>query len=120
MALLRGGADEVPRGSAPAGGATDARWVSALCIAGQASGWRRPAIGFVVAAVALPIVYAGASWPVYVALYSDLPAVLDWILSAVMLGLCVVFAVVSTFLAEKWRAGLRNRQNNPRADPALV
>jgi hypothetical protein len=46
--------------------------------------------------------------------------VLDWILSAVMLGLCVVFAVASTFLAEKWRAGLRNRQNTPRADPALV
>ncbi|WP_424055414.1 hypothetical protein [Mycobacterium sp.] len=89
-------------------------------LAGQASGWRRPAIGFVVAAVALPIVYAGASWPVYVALYADRPAALDWILSAVMLGLCVGFAVASTSLAEKWRAGLRNRQNNPRADPALV
>ncbi len=89
-------------------------------LAGQASGWRRPVIGFIVAAVALPIVYAGASWPVYVALYSDLPAAFDWILSAAMLGLCVAFAVASTFLAEKWRVGLPNRQNTPRPDPALV
>jgi hypothetical protein len=89
-------------------------------LAGQASGWRRPAIGFVVAAVALPIVYAGASWPVYVALYSDLPAGLDWLLSVVMLGLCVAMGVAATFLAEKWRAGLGSRQSTPQTDPALV
>ncbi|MDT5264479.1 MAG: hypothetical protein QOI90_1105 [Mycobacterium sp.] len=89
-------------------------------LAGQASGWRRPAIGFVVAAVALPIVYAGASWPVYVALYSDLPVALDWILSVVMLALCVGMAVAATFLAEKWGAGLRNRQSAPQTDPAFV
>jgi hypothetical protein len=38
----------------------------------------------------------------------------------VMLGLCVAFAAAATLLAEKWRAGLRNRQIAPRADPALV
>lgn len=89
-------------------------------LAGQATGWRRPAIGFVVAAIALPIVYAGASWPVYVALYSDLPAALDWVLSLVMLGLCVGMAVASTFLAEKWRTGLQSRQSTPQTDPAFV
>jgi hypothetical protein len=89
-------------------------------LAGQASGWRRPAIGFVVAAVALPIVYAGASWPVYVALYSNLPAALDWLLSVVMLGLCVAMGVAATFLAEKWRAGLPGRQSTAQTNPALV
>ncbi|MCW2687818.1 MAG: hypothetical protein JWR37_2708 [Mycobacterium sp.] len=89
-------------------------------LAGQATGWRRPAIGFIVAAIALPIVYAGASWSVYVALYSDLPAAVDWILSLVMLGLCIGMAVASTFLAEKWRAGLGNRERVTQPDPALV
>jgi hypothetical protein len=89
-------------------------------LAGQATGWRRPAIGFVVAAVALPIVYAGASWPVYVALYSDLPVVLDWVLSVVMLGLCVGMGMAATLLADKWRAGVLNRQADSQSDPALV
>ncbi|MCW2655730.1 MAG: hypothetical protein JWR32_6706 [Mycobacterium sp.] len=88
-------------------------------LAGHATGWRRSAVGFVVTAVVLPIGFAATSWPVYVALYSDLPVALDWILSAVMLGLCVAMAVAATFLAEKWRAGLRNRQS-PQTDPALV
>ena len=86
-------------------------------LAGRATGWRRAAIGFVVAAVVLPIVYAGTSWPVYVALYSDLPVALDWLLSAVMLGLCVAMGVAATFLAEKWRAGLLSRQTLSRTDP---
>lgn len=89
-------------------------------LAGQATGWRRPAIGFIVAAIALPIVYAGASWPVYVALYSDLPAAVDWILSLTMLGLCIGMAVASTFLAEKWRAGRGNRRLAAKNDPTLV
>jgi hypothetical protein len=73
-----------------------------------------------VAAVALPIVYAGASWPVYVALYSDLPVVLDWVLSVVMLGLCVGMGMAATLLADKWRAGVLNRQADSQSDPALV
>jgi len=89
-------------------------------LAGEATGWRRSAVGFVATAVVLPIGFAATSWPVYIALYSDLPVALDWILSAVMLGLCAAMAVAATFLAERWRAGLRNRQSTPQTDAALV
>lgn len=72
-------------------------------LAGGLTGWRRSGVGFVVAAIVLPIGFAATSWPIYAALYSDLPVVLDWILSLVMLALCACMAVASTYLAEKWR-----------------
>jgi hypothetical protein len=55
-----------------------------------------------------------------VALYSDLPVVLDWVVSVVMLGLCVGMGMAATLLADKWRAGVLNRQADSQSDPALV
>jgi hypothetical protein len=89
-------------------------------LAGELTGWRRFAVGFVVASVVLPIGFAATSWPIYIALYSDLPVALNWILSLVMLALCAGMAVASTYLADKWRAGLRKRQSAPHSDRVLV
>jgi hypothetical protein len=89
-------------------------------LAGQLTGWRRAGVGFVVAAIVLPIGFAATSWPIYIAMYSDLPVALSWILSLVMLALCAALAAASTYLADKWRAGLLNRQSTPHPDPAPV
>lgn len=71
-------------------------------IAGNFRGWRRAAIGFGITAVILPIGYAATSWPGYVALYSDLPPVVDWLASGALLGLCAAMASGATYLGQRW------------------
>jgi hypothetical protein len=71
-------------------------------IAGGLVGWRRAAIGSVITAVILPIGYAATSWPVYFALHSDLPPILDWCASAALLGLCAAMAAAATHLGQRW------------------
>jgi hypothetical protein len=44
-----------------------------FAVADRYTGWRRIAVGFIVSTLALPMVFASASWPLYVGLNSDLP-----------------------------------------------
>lgn len=66
-------------------------------------GWNRAAVAFVASTVALPMVFAGASWPLYVGLHFDLPVWLDWILGLSMLALTAAVVVAAVTIAEKVR-----------------
>lgn len=66
-------------------------------------GWIRAAVAFVASTVALPMVFAGASWPLYVGLHFDLPVWLDWILGLSMLALTAAVVVAAVTIAEKVR-----------------
>ncbi|MGE2713022.1 hypothetical protein ACQI4L_03075 [Mycolicibacterium litorale] len=72
-------------------------------LAGRLTGWRRVGVGAMITAMILPIGYAATSWPVYFALYSDLPPILDWIASATALGFAAAMAAGATYLAQQWR-----------------
>jgi hypothetical protein len=50
--------------------------------------------------VALPAVYAAAGWPMYVALYSNVPKAIQYL----TLGLCAAIVVCAVAAAEHWRA----------------
>lgn len=75
-----------------------------FAVADRFNGWRRLAAGFAISTLALPMVFASASWPLYIGLNSDLPAVLNWILGAAMLGLSAAVVAATTKLAETVRA----------------
>jgi hypothetical protein len=66
-------------------------------------GWRRLLLA-IVPTVTLPMVYASVSWPLYIALGSQLPTALNWIIAALMLGLTATTVWVATGLAERWYA----------------
>lgn len=72
-------------------------------VAHRFTGWRRAVSGFVISLLALPIVFASASWPLYFGLYTELPAPVDWALAAAMLALSAAMVVATTGLAERWR-----------------
>jgi hypothetical protein len=78
-----------------------------FAVADRLFGWRRLIAGFAVSTLALPMVFASASWPLYVGLNSDLPVVIDWILGAAMLGLSVAVVTATTKLAQTIRAADR-------------
>jgi hypothetical protein len=67
-------------------------------------GWRRLGI-VVVPTLALPAVYASAGWPMYLALYSDVPKGVQWLAGAATVALCALIVVAVTKAAERWRAG---------------
>jgi hypothetical protein len=66
-------------------------------------GWKR-AFAFVIPTLALPAVYASAGWPMYLALYSDVPKSVQWLAGAATLALCALVVVAVTAAAERWRS----------------
>jgi hypothetical protein len=46
------------------------------------------------------MVFASASWPLYVGLNADLPTAINWILGLVMLGLTAATVAAATQLAQ--------------------
>jgi hypothetical protein len=70
----------------------------------QLHGWQRASLG-VVPTMVLPLVYAAVSWPGYIALNSDgLPAAVNWLAAAAMLGFTVMIVLAATWWASRWRA----------------
>jgi hypothetical protein len=70
----------------------------------QLHGGRRALLA-VVPTMVLPLVYASVSWPGYIALNSDgLPAAVNWLAAAVMLGFTVMVVLAATWWASRWRA----------------
>ncbi|MDN2495460.1 hypothetical protein FHY52_01850 [Nocardia nova] len=74
-----------------------------FAVADRYTGWRRIATGFIVSTLALPMVFASASWPLYVGLNSDLPTVVNWLLGIAMLGLTAGVVMATTRLAQDIR-----------------
>jgi hypothetical protein len=67
------------------------------------SGWRRLFAGLVAPTMILPMMFAATGWPLYVALYSDLPSVLDYAAVALMFVLIGSAVSAMTSLVEKFR-----------------
>jgi hypothetical protein len=75
-----------------------------FALADSLAGWKRVLAAFVISTVALPMVFASASWPLYVGLNADLPVFVDWLLGAAMLALTVFTVLAATQLAQNhWR-----------------
>jgi hypothetical protein len=66
------------------------------------TGWKR-AFAVVIPTLTLPAVYAAAGWPMYLALYSDVPKVVQWLAGAATLALCASIVAAVTYAAVRWR-----------------
>jgi len=75
-----------------------------FAVADRFNGWRRSVVGFAISTVALPMVFASASWPLYLGLNSDLPVAVNWLAGVVMLALTVGVVMATTSLAQEVRA----------------
>jgi hypothetical protein len=74
-----------------------------FAVADRLAGWKRVAAAFAISTMALPMVFASASWPLYVGLNADLPTVVNWILGIVMLALSAGTVAAATQLGENHR-----------------
>jgi hypothetical protein len=83
------------------------------------TGWKRAATAFVVSTLALPMVFASASWPLYAGLYADLPMALDWVAGAAMLALSAAVVVGAVRIAQMLHAS-RALDTAQRAQADLV
>jgi hypothetical protein len=68
-------------------------------------GWRRALAGFVIPTLVLPMVFASTGWPLYIALYSNLPKILDYAAVVLLCALIVATVCATTAIAQRWREG---------------
>ncbi len=65
------------------------------------TGWSRSLAAFSVCTLALPMVFASASWPLYFGLYANMPTFMNWIAGAAMLGFSVAMVVGATSIGQE-------------------
>jgi hypothetical protein len=61
-------------------------------LAFPARGWRRSVTGFLVPLFSLPMMFAATGWPLYLALYSDLPKAIDYL---AVVAMCLLICAVN-------------------------
>jgi hypothetical protein len=77
------------------------------------TGWRRLFAGLIIPTLVLPMIFAATGWPLYLALYSNLPPALDYVALAVMAALIIATVMTTTWIAQRWtQAGLGVRHGN--------
>jgi hypothetical protein len=81
-------------------------------IGSRVHGWRRGVL-FAVPCVSLPLVYAACGFPMYVALYSDVPESVEYVAGLATLALCAAFVGCATKAAELWRTHLEPAPDRP-------
>jgi len=74
-----------------------------FAVADALTGWKRVMASFAISTVALPMVFASASWPLYVGLNADLPTAVNWLLGITMLALTAATVAATTHLAANHR-----------------
>lgn len=74
-------------------------------LTGPLRGWRRVLAGLVIPTLGLPMMFASTGWPLYIALYTNLPPVLDYAAVALLLLLITATVYATTALADGWRRG---------------
>jgi hypothetical protein len=79
------------------------------------SGWRRAVVGFAISTLALPMVFASASWPLYFGLYVDLPVPVRWAAGVLMLLFTTGMVVGATSIGYRLR---RTETRAPMPGPA--
>jgi hypothetical protein len=70
--------------------------------ADRSSGARRALLGIVIPTMALPIVFAATSWPLYVSNYADVPQWLHWGAAGLTIVFCVMAVLAASYMAERW------------------
>jgi hypothetical protein len=66
-------------------------------------GVRRALLGVAIPTMALPMVFAATSWPLYVTNYAHVPESVRWGADALTVALCVLTVFGATDLAVRWR-----------------
>lgn len=74
-------------------------------LAFPATGWRRLFAGLVIPVFALPMMFAATGWPLYIALYSNLPTALNYVAVAALLLLIWTAVIGTVRLTTLWRNG---------------
>jgi hypothetical protein len=101
---------EAPARSLLSGGVVQMAAMPLLCallyllFADRLRGWRRAALGLLCPSLALPMVFASTTWPLYISNHALLPAAVDWLCAAVTIVLALGAVPVITWLAVTLRA----------------
>jgi hypothetical protein len=102
---------ESPARSALGGGVVQMAAMPLLCallylvLAEQLRGWKRAALGLLLPALALPMIFASTTFPLYISNHADLPAAIDWLAAATAVALSLGAVPVITRVAQRWRDG---------------
>lgn len=91
-----------------------------FAVADRLSGWKRAVAAFAISTVALPMVFASASWPLYDGLNADLPVVVNRFLAIAMLALTAATVAAATQLGENHRKFLELEGNTRLQSPAHI
>lgn len=100
---------ESPTRSALGGGVVQMAAMPLLCalmylmLDGLARGAWRVVLGIVAPVVALPMVFASTTWPLYLSNHGDLPAAVDWLAAAITIALGFAAVPLITALAQRWQ-----------------
>lgn len=76
------------------------------CVIGdRLRGARRAVLGIVLPPMALPMVFASTTWPLYVANHADVSTGVAWLAAGAALGLCLLTLFTVIGLAVRWGTG---------------
>jgi hypothetical protein len=78
----------------------------------------RAVLGVVIPTMALPIAFAGTSWPLYVSNYARVSQTVHWLAAIASTVFCVLAVVAVAHLAERWHA--RAADPAPAADESIA
>jgi hypothetical protein len=104
---------ESPTRSSLGGGVVQMAAMPLLCaliylvLGERARGAPRALLGLVAPVVALPMVFASTTWPLYLSNHGDLPTAVDWLAAALTIALGFAAVPLITGLAERWQAHSR-------------
>lgn len=77
-------------------------------------GWKRLVAAFSISTLALPMVFASASWPLYLGLYvENLPPFMYWVAGFAMLAFTVLMVVGAALIAEEIHQVRNAKRTNP-------
>ncbi|MHB8694358.1 MAG: hypothetical protein ACYDHH_24225 [Solirubrobacteraceae bacterium] len=79
------------------------------------TGTRRALLGLVIPTMALPLVFAATSWPLYVSNYADVSQAVRWAAAGLTVVFCVLAVLAAAYLAERWH-GLQTNPDGSVAD----
>lgn len=74
-----------------------------FALAFPATGWRRLAAGLFIPMFSLPMMFAATGWPLYLALYSDLTPMMNYVAIAALCMLIAIANIAIVKLTVTWR-----------------
>jgi hypothetical protein len=65
------------------------------------TGWKRAMAGFAISTLALPMIFASASWPLYLGLNTRLPVFMQWFAGLAMIAFSAAMVAAATSIAAR-------------------